>query len=105
MNVKIQKEMKMPYTGIPPRPLEYTLKDYHQAPAKGPLNFTWQDKPHRLLYDLIAAVAYKDAEIAALKDDAERYRFLEDQCRTGTYRGIISREAIDDAREVINKVI
>lgn len=29
--------------------------------------------------------------------DAKRYRFLEYQCRTGTYRGIISREAIDAA--------
>ena len=29
--------------------------------------------------------------------DAERYQFLEHQCRTGTYRGIISRKAIDEA--------
>ena len=45
-------------TGIKPRPLSYPLDAYHRAPCDGPLNATWQDKPHRLLYDLIAAVAY-----------------------------------------------
>lgn len=43
---------------IAPRPLSYNLREYHIAPSEGPLNFTWQDKPHRLLYDLIAAVKY-----------------------------------------------
>jgi hypothetical protein len=32
--------------------------------------------------------------------DAARYRFLEYQCRTGTYRGIISRKAIDEAMSI-----
>jgi hypothetical protein len=45
--------------GIQPRPLEeYSLHDYHIAPGAGPLHYTWTDKPHRLLYDLIAAVRY-----------------------------------------------
>ena len=43
---------------IQPRPLAYPLTDYHRAGIDGPLHSTWQDKPHRLLYDLIAAVRY-----------------------------------------------
>ena len=31
---------------------------HHIATSGGPLNYTWQDKPHRLVYDLIAAVRY-----------------------------------------------
>lgn len=46
-------------TEIKPRPLSYSLDDYHRAPGKdGPLGFTWEDKPHRIVYDLIAAVKY-----------------------------------------------
>lgn len=43
---------------IAPRPLAYPLTDYHRAGVDGPLHYTWQDKPHRLLYDLIAAVRF-----------------------------------------------
>lgn len=43
---------------IEPRPLSYSLRDYHRADLNGPLHLTWTDKPHRLLYDLIAAVRY-----------------------------------------------
>ena len=43
---------------IQPRPLPYPLTDYHRAGIDGPLHYTWKDKPHRLLYDLIAAVRY-----------------------------------------------
>lgn len=43
---------------IEPRPLSYPLRSYHFAPSEGELFYTWQDKPHRLLYDLIAAVKY-----------------------------------------------
>ena len=43
---------------ITPRPLQYPLSDYHVAMSEGPLHFTWTDKPHRLVYDLIAAVKY-----------------------------------------------
>jgi hypothetical protein len=45
-------------TDIVPRPLKYPLADYHKAMSEGPLHYTWQDKPHRLVYDLIAAVRY-----------------------------------------------
>lgn len=45
-------------TEVQPQPLRYSLDDYHRAPSEGPLNATWQDKPHRLLYDLVAALAY-----------------------------------------------
>jgi hypothetical protein len=40
---------------------------------------------------------------ADAEKDAARYRFLEDQCRKGAYRGIISREAIDAAILAANK--
>lgn len=44
---------------VDPLPLQYTLKDYHHAVCSdGELNFIWRDKPHRLLYDLIAAVKF-----------------------------------------------
>ncbi len=50
---------------IQPRPLSYSLSDFHRAIYDGPLNYTWQDKPHRLVYDLIAAVRYYAAPPAA----------------------------------------
>lgn len=43
---------------IKPRPLTHPLRDYHAAISEGPLHYTWTDKPHRLVYDLIAAVRY-----------------------------------------------
>jgi hypothetical protein len=43
---------------IKPRPLFYPLSTYHKAISEGDLHYTWQDKPHRLVYDLIAAVRY-----------------------------------------------
>lgn len=40
-----------------PRPLNYSLEDYWLAPSgQGPLAAEWKDKPHRLVYDLIAAL-------------------------------------------------
>jgi hypothetical protein len=48
----------------------------------------------RLLHCATATPAPAQGEVAK---DAARYRFLEAQCRLGTYRGIISREAIDAA--------
>jgi hypothetical protein len=43
---------------INPRPLSHSLHDYHTAMLEGPLHYTWTDKPHRLVYDLIAAVKF-----------------------------------------------
>ena len=43
---------------IAPRPLAYPLRAFHRAGIDGPLHYTWADKPHRLLYDLIAAVRF-----------------------------------------------
>ncbi|KQY83731.1 hypothetical protein [Pelomonas sp. Root1444] len=43
---------------IAPRPLDHPLRDYHMAPGGGPLHAQWEDKPHRLIYDLIAAVRF-----------------------------------------------
>ncbi len=53
---------------IQPRPLAYPLTDYHRAGVDGPLHYTWKDKPHRLLYDLIAAVRYYAAPQAVPTD-------------------------------------
>lgn len=61
---------------IDARPLRYSLRDYHRAMTEGPLNFTWQDKPHRLVYDLIAAVKYYAHPIPSQQE--ERVRELED---------------------------
>lgn len=77
---------------VVPRPLGYPLKDYHHCITDGPLHYTWQDKPHRIVYDLIAAVRFyaqpmavqlTDEQIALLEQqlaeaqkDAERYRWL-----------------------------
>jgi len=46
---------------------EKTLKDYWNAPSSPDteLGFTWSDKPHRLLYDLIGEVAHNRARIEA----------------------------------------
>lgn len=67
---------------IAPRPLSYSLHDYHRAGLDGPLHAQWQDKPHRLLYGLIAAVRYYATtqapavapEVAELVAAAERAR-------------------------------
>ena len=53
-----QPEPELLKCDIEPRPLSHPLRDYHIAISEGPLNYTWQDKPHRLVYDLIAAVRY-----------------------------------------------
>ena len=52
-----------------PPPLKHTLEDYRNAPSEGPLHATWKDKPHRIVYDLVSALADKDAEIAALRKE------------------------------------
>ena len=49
---------------IAPRPLWYPLSHYHLAIGGGPLHFTWKDKPHRLVYDLIAAVKHYAQRVA-----------------------------------------
>jgi hypothetical protein len=42
---------------VQPQPLRYPLDAYWQAPSDvGPLAATYKDKPHRLIYDLIAAL-------------------------------------------------
>lgn len=47
---------------VKPRALEYPLDAYWQAPSgQGPLARQWDDKPHRLVYDLIAALLPRPA--------------------------------------------
>lgn len=50
---------------VRPHPLRYPLAAYHHAPGNGPLHATWQDKPHRIVYDLVAAVRHYAALAAA----------------------------------------
>ncbi len=64
---------------VRPHPLRYPLAAYHHAPGNGPLHATWQDKPHRIVYDLVAAVrhyaalaASPQAPAAPILGDAER---------------------------------
>lgn len=46
-------------TEVEAHQLAYSLNEFHLAPSgAGPLAYTWKDKPHRLVYDLIAAVKY-----------------------------------------------
>jgi hypothetical protein len=46
------------------RPLAYTMDEYWNAPGSGPLNYTWKDKPHRVVYDLLAAIIHLQAVLA-----------------------------------------
>jgi hypothetical protein len=58
---------------IEARPLGHSLREYHEAVGgneNGGLGYTWSDKPHRLLYDLIAAVKYY-ADLAQTKQPAQ----------------------------------
>lgn len=44
---------------VNPRPLARPIDDYWRAPGgDGALAATWRDKPHRLLYDLVAALRH-----------------------------------------------
>jgi len=58
---------------IEARPLGHSLREYHEAVGGNEnegLGYTWSDKPHRLLYDLIAAVKYY-ADLAQTKQPAQ----------------------------------
>ncbi len=50
---------------IKPRPLDGSLDDYWKAPGSGPLHAAWENKPHRIVYDLIAALLYYEKEANA----------------------------------------
>ena len=57
---------------ISPRELSYALSEFHRAPSgDGALGFTWQDKPHRIVYDLIAAVKYYAMRVDELESRLE----------------------------------
>jgi len=52
--------------------LQGTLDDYRHAPSRtGPLGATWADKPHRLLYDLVAEIEQLRRLLDAAKAQAE----------------------------------
>ena len=44
-----------------------SLYDYLCAPGSGPLNAVWQDKPHRLLYDLIGEIQIMQERMAEMQ--------------------------------------
>lgn len=62
---------------VKPRDLSYPLGDYWRAPSdrNNPnmfsAGYTWADKPHRLLYDLIAHVLLLRARLRALASEKE----------------------------------
>ena len=84
---------------VAPRPLAYPLKDYHRAMTDGPLNFTWQDKPHRIVYDLISAVRFytqaKQVQPSNAQPSQEEPRHLWD----GSPNYTITSTAIQQAKE------
>lgn len=48
------------------RPLTHPLEAYWRAPSgQGPLATEWADKPHRLIYDLIAAIVHSTTDAAS----------------------------------------
>ena len=58
-------DMSMFDVDIEARPLENSLKDYQLAPSGlGEIGAAWINKPHRIVYDLIAAVKYYANEAA-----------------------------------------
>ena len=80
---------------IKPRALDYPLKDYHTAMASGPLNFTWKDKPHRLVYDLIAAVKFYAAPAQPVQEPVMRV--------TPTMKGVFPVWFDEDWRQSVYK--
>jgi hypothetical protein len=60
---------------LPPQPI--SVDDYRNAPSgQGPMAYAWRDKPHRLVYDLVAEVERLRADNAALSDRiAADYQF------------------------------
>jgi hypothetical protein len=61
------------------RPLDGTLDDYWRAPSgEGPHAYTWDDKPHRLLYDLIAAIIYASPPAPAVPAAGEPVAYRHD---------------------------
>lgn len=49
--------------------------DYRLAPSgEGPLAYVWDDKPHRLVYDLCGEVDALRAEILSLSQERDRLR-------------------------------
>lgn len=88
------------------------LLDYHHGVSgKGPHAYTWEDKPHRLVYDLTAGVAeLRDeitdhervvgelrAEIESLRKDAERYRWIRESVVRDGNNGVQFDSEIDAA--------
>lgn len=88
------------------------LLDYHHGVAgKGPHAYTWEDKPHRLVYDLTyelaelrneitgheRVVGELRTEIEALAKDAGRYRWLQKQTpyRFGKIQAACVIDAVD----------
>lgn len=54
---------------VPDQPPPLTPEDYRNAPSGhgGPLAHEWQDKPHRVLYDLVATVEAQATRIEELE--------------------------------------
>ncbi len=52
---------------ITPRPYDGDLNDFYAAMSgEGDLAYQWQDKPHRLVYDLLAHVLALEEKLNAV---------------------------------------
>ena len=82
-----------------------TLKDYWNAPSSPDteLGFTWSDKPHRLLYDLIGEVAHNRASLesqaAMLRECVEAMSVIATAELYDPATGIIDMDVLEVAQD------
>lgn len=86
-----------------PRPLKYSLEDYYLAHSgEGPLAAEWTDKPHRLLYDLIAALN-PDSSARSMKlfIVSQRHPMLHRARTVQVHRFVVLATSVDEAIEKV----
>ena len=55
---------------------DFTLYDYWTAPCNDTfLRYQWEDKPHRLLYDLVGEIRHLQEEIRVLENNTKMTGF------------------------------
>jgi hypothetical protein len=59
-----------------------TIQEYWVAPAMGPINTRWRDKPAQVLYDVIGEVVHLTAERDAARAEIARLRMALDGARS-----------------------
>jgi hypothetical protein len=76
-------------------------KKYREAPSGlGPLATSWNDKPHRLIYDLCAEIEELQSKMAKLVVYAEHaeYRLKEAKSLQGKYKRLMIRASDEITR-------